>query len=471
MSNANYSPIIWLVAAFAVLAAPSPAALADVQVAFSPDNLSLEVGESARVEVVLLGVPPEGLTAFQLELVYDPWVVDVWNPNEAFRGSVAPFAPLGADPAQCNLVRGTSSCPDPVWMLDSSGRSVLGADEVDGSSGSIRLAYATHGQGSPVEGDGTIAIIEVSATADGDYAIDATGIVIANGLRPPSALGVTTSPLWISVAFPNEAPRLDFIGDQFVNEGEFLDTFVSANDPNGNDVMLEATGLPPFCQFDDGGGGFGTLQCSPGFTDAGTYAVTVVATDDGSPSASDSETFDIIVAEVAFCNDQDGDGFGDPGDPSCPGGDAPDCDDNDFQVNANAPERCRSGVDDNCDGFADGEDPACASPVCLLISIDGGGSAVLSLAPAALCPAAGVLGQTMDTLWGDLAALRDSGAEITLDDAQPVGCDSTADTYLFDNLLPVAGAVDFFLAGPAGQESYGDSTSGLPRRPATQVCP
>lgn len=105
------------------------------------------------------------------------------------------------------------------------------------------------------------------------------------------------------------------------------------------------------------------------------------------------------------CSDADDDGFGNPGDPSCPGGPATDCndknpninpcseeacnnrddncnlfvdegfdtdmdgvsscggdcDDSNPAVNPRALEQCFNGIDDDCDGFTDKRDSACVS--------------------------------------------------------------------------------------------------------------
>jgi hypothetical protein len=65
------------------------------------------------------------------------------------------------------------------------------------------------------------------------------------------------------------------------------------------------------------------------------------------------------------CNDGDGDGYGDPGDASCPGGAQTDCDDTNDLVNPGAGEgpegdaTCSDGLDNNCDGNIDAADPLC----------------------------------------------------------------------------------------------------------------
>jgi hypothetical protein len=55
---------------------------------------------------------------------------------------------------------------------------------------------------------------------------------------------------------------------------------------------------------------------------------------------------------VEGCNDTDNDGYGDPGDPSCPRGPETDCDDDDEFIKPGATEIC-DGSDNNCDGNVD----------------------------------------------------------------------------------------------------------------------
>ena len=56
------------------------------------------------------------------------------------------------------------------------------------------------------------------------------------------------------------------------------------------------------------------------------------------------------------CNDSDGDGYGNPGDSSCPNGAAADCNDSDPSINPGAVEDCSDGKDNDCDGFIDSAD-------------------------------------------------------------------------------------------------------------------
>ena len=89
---------------------------------------------------------------------------------------------------------------------------------------------------------------------------------------------------------------MNLIGNQPVDEDAALNVALSATDPDAGDTLsLSEIGLPGFCNLSDNGDGTGSLDCSPGFDDAGTYPVTVTVMDDGTPNLDDSESFDIVV--------------------------------------------------------------------------------------------------------------------------------------------------------------------------------
>jgi len=97
-------------------------------------------------------------------------------------------------------------------------------------------------------------------------------------------------------------PTLDPIGDQPVREGLALTIGLGASDDDpGDQVTFSETGLPGFCTLTNGPGtNTGEIDCPFGSTVAGTYSVTVTATDDsGLPEIPPSETFDIIVSANA----------------------------------------------------------------------------------------------------------------------------------------------------------------------------
>lgn len=68
--------------------------------------------------------------------------------------------------------------------------------------------------------------------------------------------------------------------------------------------------------------------------------------------AWESVSFGNLARLIATCSDHDGDMFGAPGDPSCPGGADTDCDDANVDVFPGRPENC-DGVDNDCNGQVD----------------------------------------------------------------------------------------------------------------------
>jgi hypothetical protein len=93
----------------------------------------------------------------------------------------------------------------------------------------------------------------------------------------------------LNVANLNQAPVLDAIGSQTVNEGIELILNISANDPENDSLTFSASGLPEGASFDAAQSRF---SWTPDFTQAGSFTVTFNVTDD---SLSDSETVTITV--------------------------------------------------------------------------------------------------------------------------------------------------------------------------------
>src|SRR5262249_4129897 len=98
------------------------------------------------------------------------------------------------------------------------------------------------------------------------------------------------------------------------------------------------------------------------------------------------------------CHDADGDGYGSPGDPTCPAGAVGDCNDSSAASHPGAAEVC-DGLDNNCDGVVDNAAAPAGGPLPPLV---GGAAAGLSGTPLA--------GATVyDVVRGDAAILRSSG--------------------------------------------------------------
>ncbi len=77
------------------------------------------------------------------------------------------------------------------------------------------------------------------------------------------------------------------------------------------------------------------------------------------------------VIPESVCNDNDEDGYGDPGDASCPNGGETDCNDDDPDIHPGADDSNCNGIDENCNGTADegyvGQETTCGIGVCTAI--------------------------------------------------------------------------------------------------------
>ena len=112
--------------------------------------------------------------------------------------------------------------------------------------------------------------------------------------------GSVGSELW-QLYFENQAPVLDPIGDQQVDEGELLEFTVTATDPDAGDTLVfSADEIPENASFDENTGVF---SWTPEFDEAGEYEITFEVMDDGTPQLSDDETITITVDEATPPND------------------------------------------------------------------------------------------------------------------------------------------------------------------------
>ncbi|MBI3994818.1 MAG: S8 family serine peptidase [Nitrospirae bacterium] len=87
----------------------------------------------------------------------------------------------------------------------------------------------------------------------------------------------------------NQAPILNPIGPQSLNEGSLLTITVNASDPDGDTLTYSATGLPFGSSFDSA---TRTFSWTPDYTQSGLYSVTFTVSDG---SLTDSETVPITV--------------------------------------------------------------------------------------------------------------------------------------------------------------------------------
>ncbi len=127
---------------------------------------------------------------------------------------------------------------------------------------------------------GVYANIQVIATDDGTPALS------------------DTVSFTLTVNNVNRAPQIRPPDSITLNEGEALNLTLSAEDPDGDSIVLRVNNLPAFGNFVDNGNGTGRLRLTPGRDDAGVYPqITLVATDNGTPNLSDTKQLDLTVVD------------------------------------------------------------------------------------------------------------------------------------------------------------------------------
>jgi len=124
-------------------------------------------------------------------------------------------------------------------------------------------------------------------TQAGTYSVEAVSSV-PDAKCSNSVLFTSSDPNTLNVDNVNQAPVMDVINDRTVNEGDTLSVALTATDADGDTLTYSIVGV---------GGIAGTAYTySPGFSDSGTYSVTIQV-DDGN-GGTDSETITITVDDV-----------------------------------------------------------------------------------------------------------------------------------------------------------------------------
>ncbi len=93
----------------------------------------------------------------------------------------------------------------------------------------------------------------------------------------------------------NQAPVIAPIGNKTLLAGTRIAFDVNASDVNGNAISLSANNLPSFMTFVDSGNGKGKFTVAPNEIHVGSYSLSVTATDNGSPSLSQTSSFTVVV--------------------------------------------------------------------------------------------------------------------------------------------------------------------------------
>ena len=159
-----------------------------------PPVVVIDANGQGRAVLHVENVGEPGVAAFQVVLGFDPEVATVRDPNRevvAFGGKA--FAPLGGS-LLCAVARGGSSCPDPTWMLTSTGRSALGGAIVDEQAGTVSIGYGTIGdEGLPV-GGGALAVLEMVGVPGVAAELQLLDVMLVDASEPPRRHDVEAAP-------------------------------------------------------------------------------------------------------------------------------------------------------------------------------------------------------------------------------------------------------------------------------------
>ncbi|TAL18590.1 tandem-95 repeat protein [bacterium] len=126
-----------------------------------------------------------------------------------------------------------------------------------------------------------------TAAGEGNYLVTITAT--DSGVPPKSDTGEVN----ISVGGVNRPPVLSKIGNRSIKEFETLELVLTASDPDSDVVNYSASLLPANAALAGQ-----LLAWTPDYGQAGSYPITLTATDGGFPPAQDSETIVITVGEV-----------------------------------------------------------------------------------------------------------------------------------------------------------------------------
>ncbi|MGI9529405.1 MAG: Ig-like domain-containing protein, partial [Acidimicrobiia bacterium] len=171
----------------------------------------------------------------------------------------------------------------------------------EGGRGDVRLAVSSNGGGSWTK----LRTYQLDdETGSQSESIDLTPWIgsdtrirfaLSDSTHDNSHLNVDN--LVISLEASNAAPTLDPIGAQSVLEGSTLSFTATASDPdNGDTVAFSLASGPPAGASISSNGDFSWTPTEA--QGPGTYTFSVVATDDGTPVQSDSESITVTVDEV-----------------------------------------------------------------------------------------------------------------------------------------------------------------------------
>ena len=101
----------------------------------------------------------------------------------------------------------------------------------------------------------------------------------------------------ITVVDVNQKPEISLIRDARISEGQELLLEFEVLDKDGDPIFFEVMSLPRGALFQDYGGGTATLKWTPESNQAGSYPITLTASDD---IESDTQVFSIVAKEAVL---------------------------------------------------------------------------------------------------------------------------------------------------------------------------
>ena len=149
-----------------------------------------------------------------------------------------------------------------------------------------------------------ITILSVDSPANGDTTLNQDGTITyspyLNHYGTDSFTYIitdgslnNTETVTLNVIAVNDSPVLDAISDYTINEDSAGTINISSIDPERPPILSAV--LPGFATILDNSDGTGIISLNPGFSDAGTYSISVTATDADDTTLSQTENFVLSV--------------------------------------------------------------------------------------------------------------------------------------------------------------------------------
>lgn len=241
--------------------------------------------------------------------------ISISNAEGAITLSNLPLSETSGVPGVANSCAYTApiAAPDSATVASSAGAGTESANLLpglltndSGSNGNDDLVFFDIDSG---PANGTLRLVGAarSGTTTGVFYTPAPGFTGTDQFTYTIINDVPNSPVsnaaTVSLTVTNEAPNLDPGGDLDANGNLVIDEGASgtvnlvASDREGGLLTFGYQNVPSFCSTSDLSNGNATLTCTPGFSDEGSYRVSVQVSDNGVPVASDSLDIPITITD------------------------------------------------------------------------------------------------------------------------------------------------------------------------------